>query len=350
MRLNIDPGNCYERTSMRIAIVRLSALGDIIQSMVVIQYIRKHFPKSKIDWVVDKKFSEIVKLNNLIDNVLEVRLNEFKKSKNIFHLIKHFSNLRRAPKYDLVIDTQGLIKSAIISRLIPSLKTVGFDRKSVREPFASFFYSETYFVPYETNVIERYCLLISRALDIQISKKSIRNKDTIFPTEQNKIKINKKPRIAIVVGASFESKVYPIEKYQILTDNLDAKFLCIWGSQQELHLANEFAKNNQNVTVSQKTSLKDLVKIIRNSDLVIGGDTGPTHLSWALNIPSITLFGPTSGLRNMFETDINLKIESDSKVNIKKINKEDFSISNIDSKTILFKSKKLLKPFIEKYL
>ena len=326
---------------MRIAIVRLSALGDIIQSMIVIQFIRNRYPQCTIDWVVDKKFSEIVRFNKLVDNVIEVRLSELKKSKNIFHLIKHFAELRKAPIYDFVIDTQGLLKSAIISKIIPSIETIGFDRKSARESLASFFYSRSFNISYETNVIERYCLLISKVLNIKITRKNIFDKESIFQIPKNK---NSEERIvSIIVGASFDSKVYPIENYRLIIEQLDSKFICLWGNNSELRLAKKLSEINSKIFVPEKTTIAKLLEIISTSSLVIGGDTGPTHLAWALNIPSITLFGPTPGYRNMFESQKNLKLESDSKVNPYKINKDDHSIAEISPKDILRLAKKLLR-------
>jgi len=326
---------------MRIAIVRLSALGDIIQSMIVIQFIRNRYPQCTIDWVVDKKFSEIVILNNLVDNVIEIRLSEIKKSKNIFHLIEHFAELRKVPKYDFVIDTQGLLKSAIISKIIPSIETIGFDRKSARESLASFFYSRSFNIPYETNVIERYCLLISKALNIKISRKNILDKESIFQIPKNN---NSEERIvSIIIGASFDSKVYPIENYRLIIEQLDSKFICLWGSNSEFKLAKKLSEINSKIFVPEKTTIAKLLEIISTSSLVIGGDTGPTHLAWALNIPSITLFGPTPGYRNMFESRKNLKLESGSKVNPYKINKGDRSIAEIDPRDILRLAEQLLE-------
>ena len=342
MRIILDSGTRrIESKIMRIAIVRLSALGDIIQSMIVVQFIRKHFSEITIDWIVDKKFFEIVRLNNSIDNVQEIRLSEIKKSRNIFHLIKHFTELRKIPRYDLVIDTQGLLKSAIISKLIPSKETIGFDRRSAREPLASFFYSKSFKIPYDHNVVERYCALVSKALNIEILKKDIHEKTAIFQTSN--YPVNNKPIVSIIVGASFESKIYPVERYQFLLDNLDAKFICLWGNKYEYNLAKKLLEMSPKVSIAEKTSMAELLKIISKSNLVIGGDTGPTHLAWALNIPSITLFGPTLGSRNMFETDKNLKLESDSEVDPYKIDKDDLSISQIEPKTILSSAKRLLE-------
>ena len=92
---------------------------------------------------------------------------------------------------------------------------------------------------------------------------------------------------------------------------------------------------NSKVNICNKLQLEDLMLLISKVDLVIGPDTGPTHMAWAMNIPSIALFGPTPGYRNTFRTEINRIIESDSKVDPKKIDKNDKSILSIEVQDIL---------------
>jgi len=138
---------------MRIAIVRLSALGDIIQSMIVLQFIKKRFPDSSIDWFVDSQFANLLDGCPDIDNIISLNIKEIKKKKSISQLFKTLRKLRRIKKYDQVFDLQGLIKSAIITRFIPAEERIGFDRKSVREKLATYFYSKKYYFPYHQNVI-----------------------------------------------------------------------------------------------------------------------------------------------------------------------------------------------------
>jgi len=328
---------------MRIAIVRLSAMGDIIQSMLVVQIIKSKINNVIIDWIVDDSFCELVSLNEEIDNVISVNLKEIKlcndKISNLKLLYKKLINLK---KYDLIIDLQGLIKSAIIARIIKSDKTIGFDWKSTREPLASTLYSEKYFFSYFDNVFDRYLGLISKTLSISIEEKEISNKKPIFGRNTNQFK-TKRVLIALVVGASFKSKIYSVDGYKKIISALDADFICLWGSYEELITARELKKNNSRVKVPDKTSFKDLVKIVNSCSLVIGGDTGPTHLAWAQNIPSITLFGPTPSYRNMMETDINKKLESEENINLKKISKTSKSIYKIKSNEIINLAKKLIK-------
>ena len=99
----------------------------------------------------------------------------------------------------------------------------------------------------------------------------------------------------------------------------------------------------QLIHIFNKLSIESLVALFDEVDLVIGPDTGPTHIAWALNVPSITLFGPTPGYRNTYQTKINKVIESKSKVNPSKINKSDFSIKDIEVNDIVKISHQLLK-------
>ena len=167
---------------MRIAIVKLSALGDIVNAMVVLQFIKKSNKEIIIDWVVDESFKELLDFHPQINNVHVINLKKAKKKKSFLTLFKDLGSLKKLSPYDLVIDMQGLIKSAIVSRLIPSLETVGYDKFSIREKAASMFYSKTYSYAYDRNIVERNISLISFALGIKITKEQIQNKTPFLYT------------------------------------------------------------------------------------------------------------------------------------------------------------------------
>ena len=119
-------------------------------------------------------------------------------------------------------------------------------------------------------------------------------------------------------------------------------FLIVWGDQKEKIIADKIKELSPNLTISNKLSIDSLISLISKVDLVIGPDTGPTHIGWALNIPSITLFGSTPGYRNTVITDVNKIIESKSEVNPYQINKNDYSIHEISVKEIVKIAKSLL--------
>ena len=331
---------------MKIAIVKLSALGDIIHAMVALQFIKKKYPDCQIDWIVEEAFKGILANNPDIDTIHTVNIKKAKKNNSLKLLFQEFSKLRKLPKYDIVIDAQGLIKSAIVARIIPSNKTFGFDRNSLRESFAANFYTDTCHINYSENIIKRNVFVVSSALEFDISHADILNKkpflysnpkDVDIPIESGKV------NIAFIPGASFESKIYPIDEYIELANKLDANIVVFWGNAEEKLMAQKMQSGAANVITSQQLTLDELKACIAQVDLVIGGDTGPTHMAWALNVPSITLFGSTPGYRNTYATEINKVIESGSKVNPCKINKGDLSIKTIEVSKIVLMAKELLK-------
>ena len=331
---------------MKIAIVKLSALGDIIHAMIVLQFIKKNYPESEIDWFVDKRFFGILGNNPHINQIHLVNLKSVNKSKSLFLLWKELRKIRKLGKYDLVIDMQGLIKSALVARMIPSDITLGFDKESLRERLAAIFYNQTYKINYAENVIERNLSLVSYALKFSIDKEDISRKETfLFSRKEyifNDISIKTK-NIVLIPGASYPSKCYPMQKCVELTKQIEANFLIIWGNEKERIIANEIKNLSPQIHVVKKLSFDGLISLISQVDLVVGPDTGPTHMAWALNIPSITLFGPTPGYRNTYITNINKTIESESNVNPRKIDKNDYSIKNIKVSNISKLAQKLLE-------
>ena len=331
---------------MKIAIVKLSALGDIVHAMIVLQFINKNYPESEIDWFVEKSFFEVLENNPHINQIHQVSLKSVNKSKSLFLIWKELRKIRKLSKYDLVIDMQGLLKSALIAQKIPSNLTLGFDKDSLRESLAAKFYNQTYKIDYAKNVIERNLAVVAYAIKLPIKKEDIYHKLPFLYSSREYsfdcISIAKNT-VLLIPGASYHSKIYPVEQYARLTKQIDANFLVIWGNEEEKLLAEQIKLISPNVNVMNKLSIDKLISLIKQVNLVIGSDTGPTHMAWALNIPSITLFGPTPGYRNTLVTKINRIIESESEVNPYKINKKDFSINSIKVSDIVEISKHLLR-------
>ena len=327
---------------MKIAIVRLSALGDIIQSMIVLQFIKKKFPNSSIDWIVDSQFASILTDCNDIDNIIELNIKQIKSQKSFPLFYDVLRKLRRLEKYDKVFDFQGLIKSALVSRFIPAKERIGFDKNSIREKLASTLYSQKFSIPYEENVIMRYTGMVNKFLKTNITKKDIDNKKSFFKNTKHR-NSSSSTSIVLVLGASFPSKIYPVEKYAEIASSMNARFIAIWGSDKERKMALKLVSISKNVTIAKKLSLDELKELISTADLVIGSDTGPTHLAWALNVPSITIFGSTPMERNCYRTRINLAISAQKTINPFNIDRIDSSIREIDPKNIVKLATGLLK-------
>jgi heptosyltransferase-1 len=323
-----------------IAIVRLSALGDIVNTALVLQFIHQHYPNAKIEWITEALFAPLLENHPLLSRVHTINLKRLKKEKKLSLLKETIAQLRSLGDFDIIIDMQGLLKSAVVARLIGK-STHGFDKNSSREALSSLFYKTSSFVPYEENIVKRNCFLAADALGFEITDTMIVNKKAIFPVTQSYDFTHEKKNIAFVIGASWESKKYPKELVVEVCDELKENCLLIWGNEAEKEEAAFIAKHSAFATLAPKLTLDALISYISGVDLLIGNDTGPTHMAWAQNIPSITLLGPTTS-RMIYETPKNIGIKSPSKVNILKIDKNDFSIKEILPQTIVQKAKELL--------
>lgn len=331
---------------MKIAIVKLSALGDIVHAMAALQFVKQADARIQIDWLVEERFAGILQDNPDINQILTVNIKALKqtKSKIFAELIKVRNYAKN--NYDIVIDAQGLLKSAVTSRIL-SANTVGFDKNSIRERVASFFYKKTIGYPYDGNTIDRNIAVISRALGFEVSVRKVVNKAPfIFFKELDRqldhYFVKNKANIVFVIGSTWPSRNYPKEKYLNVIQDLDENSLIIWGNEQEKNDAEWIEARTDKARVLPKLDFNNLKAVLANSDLVIGNDTGPTHIAWGLNKPSITLFGPTPVSR-VYQTEINKVLKSPSIVNAYKLDKNDFSIKQIKEDKLRELAQSLLK-------
>jgi heptosyltransferase-1 len=325
----------------KIAIVRLSALGDIVNSAVVLQFIKQSYPHAEITWIVEEAFSAILKNAKHLNNIHTLNLKKFKKEKKISLLYDAYKSLKSIADFDIVIDMQGLIKSALVAKILGKNRH-GFDKNSTRESLASLFYNTSTAIAYEQNVILRNAKVVADALNISITQEMIEHKEPIFNITTDFSLQQKKRNIAFVIGASWPSKIYPKEKIAQLCENLQEESYIIWGNQKEYEDAKWICKHSAYAKLAPKLTLDALVSFISHMDLLIGNDTGPTHMAWAQNIPSITLLGPTT-TRMIGQTAQNIGIKSPSNVDILKIDKNDYSIADIEVSKVLEKAKELLQ-------
>jgi len=323
---------------VRIAIVKLSALGDIVHAMVALQFIKAQFPESRIDWIVEERFAGVLAHNPDLNRILTVNLKALKTDKSRFlaelKKIRAFAERR----YDLVIDAQGLIKSAVVARLIGQ-KVAGFAADSIREKAASWFYQQKVHCAYDANTIDRNATVLSQPLGFTISREQILQKKPFLfyrdpsPCLDDYLRQDRK-NIVLVTGSTWDSRNYPAESYVKIAEALKQNCLAVWASDEEKARAEWMAAQSGYVKALPKLDLNSLKALIARADLVIGNDTGPTHMAWALNRPSITIFGPTPVSR-VYQTGINQVVKSASTVNPYKLNKNDFSIREIDARLII---------------
>ena len=330
---------------MKIAIVKLSAMGDIIHAMVALQYIKQAKPNIQIDWIVEQGFAQVLENNPHIDNILTVNLKAIKKEK--LALFREIKKIREYAQnsYDLVIDAQGLLKSAITSKLLGKNRA-GFSKDSIREGVASYFYNNKIEIAYDANTIDRNAKVMSEPLDIKINSQMIIEKEPfLFYANEDKL-LNEylsdnKKNIIFIIGSTWDSRNYPKEKFVEVANHLKENVLIAWGGEEEKERALWIEAHSKYAKALPKINLNSLKAVIAKSDLLIGNDTGPTHMAWGLNVPSITIFGPTP-VNRVYQTPINKTIKSKSEVNHYKLDKNDFSIKKIPSHKVILMARGLL--------
>ncbi len=324
---------------MKIAIVRLSALGDIIVSAVFLAAIKERFANAQIEWFVDERFSAILEHSPYIDKLHPIALKSALTTFNPLKIFKLFKSLR-AYEYDIVIDMQGLIKSALITQMLKAPKKVGFDYASARESLSTFFYSQKVSIAYNEPVLKRNFTLLFHALNLpkkEISE-GLSSRSKVFSYQDSPkidaLNLNKnKLKILFVLETSKINKTYPIERFKELALALENFQICLlWHADENKATALYGAlKNQRDVLLLPKLTLNEVKALLFKMDLIIGGDTGITHLAWALQKPSITLYGNTPMERFKLESPINVSLTGNSNANY---HKKDFSIQNIEPKKI----------------
>lgn len=332
---------------MKIAIVKLSALGDIVHALIALQFIKQQRPDICIDWIVEERFVELLRHNPDINAIHTVNLKALKQDKSA--LWGEIAKVRLIAKnhYDLVIDAQGLLKSAITACLLGK-KRAGFDRHSIRETLAAWFYQTQVHCDYAANSIDRNAQVLTEPLGLHITSEQIHAKQPFLFFAQPAVDLQPwlsagQPTVLYVIGSTWASRNYPQAHFLSVIEALQLPSLILWGSPSERETAEWLATHSRYAKLLPALDLNSLKALIAQVDLVIGNDTGPTHMAWGLNRPSITLFGPTPVSR-VYQTKINKVLKSPSKINPYKLNKQDFSIQAIQPDAIVDLAKTLLPP------
>lgn len=278
----------------KILIIRLTSLGDIIHTYPMVYDIKNNIKNAKIDWLVDERFASIIQLNPLVNRVVSIPLREWKQNKLlfIFKLIKWIKNLKHI-KYDYIIDSQGLIKSALLSKYFIGVR-YGFDKKSVREKLACLFYDRTFNINNNQLAIFKNRELASKIFDYKIS-------DTInFGIKQSFPILNDYNYRYIIFfhSCSSEKKKYPINLFAELANKLvnhnNIFIILPYGNlnekKQSILIQNQVTRKEQIIIPPKIFSFSELHSLIYHAEFIFGVDTGLTHLANALNKPLIAIF------------------------------------------------------------
>jgi heptosyltransferase-1 len=279
----------------KILIIKTSSMGDIIHTLPAVSDAVRHFPTISFDWVIEPAFSEIPLWHKNVKEVIPVPLRRFRKEplqmlKN--GEVKAFVQHLRRQHYDMVLDAQGLMKSALMTCLSKGLRC-GLDWRSAWEPLASLTYHKKVSVSPTQHAITRMRELFSKtlgyALETSLPDYGLTNVPAL-PYQRSR------PSILMIHGTTWVTKEWPEEYWRILAkiaaeNGFDV--LLPWGSLNEQARAQRIAFELEHVSVLPKTSLTELAGLLLAAKGVVSVDTGLGHLAAALNIPTVSLYGPT---------------------------------------------------------
>ncbi len=294
---------------MKILIIKLGAIGDIIHTLPALAAIRENFPGAEISWVAEQRSAEILRGNELLDNLIEVDTKSLRGGKVIEKMLiegaKQIKNLRQYD-FDIAIDFQGLLKSGVIAKLSGAKSRWGFSRAELREPSARVFYTDTAKIPKLTHVIRRNLAIASTALGFDLRSEQI--SFPVFTTEEHKLEA---AAIAGRVGANFAilnpaggwvTKLWHAEKYGRLADMIWEEFglesIVVTGPTEAALASQVLHASRSGKTITVEPSLKGFYELAKRAGVYVGGDTGPTHLAIAAGTPVVGIFGPTEWWRN----------------------------------------------------
>lgn len=291
---------------MKILIVKTSSLGDIIHSYSVLSYLRTHFPKAEIDFVVEKPFAELVLNHPFVNHVIQIDTKIWRKS--VLALWRGMIATRREirlKQYDVCFDLQGNLKSGLIVSQVKAKKKVGFGFKTAAEWPNCFFQHTRFDPPKICNVREENLILVEQyfkkpaidesVIELKISDDEKRQLDSLLPKSA-------KPKVMVCPGSMWKNKQLPKQVMKAflmkLQPHLNCHFIFVFGSLQEKEYVEELARQFPNdATVLDKLSLSCLQNLMDKMQLVVAMDSLPLHLAGTTKTKTFSFFGPSSSLK-----------------------------------------------------
>ena len=291
---------------LRILLVKTSSLGDVIHNLPVVNDILQQHPNAQIDWVVEQSFADIPRLHPHVNQVVTVDFRYWRKqlfNKKTWQEISKTKQTIQQNQYDAIIDTQGLLKSALAMRYAHGTKH-GYDKHSIREPLASCFYDKTYAISYQQHAVTRNRALCALSLGYEIPTDApdygMVTKNGI-PVDRMAVNSHtsdlQSDYMIALHGTSRDSKLWPVEHWVALGKQLAQQNLNMvlpWASDAEHARATIIFQQVINSIVLPKLSISELAGVIANAKAAVGVDTGLSHFAAALNIPTIAIYTDTN--------------------------------------------------------
>ena len=276
---------------MDILFVKTSSLGDVIHSMPAITDARRRLPDARLAWIVEEAFAPLVRLHPAVDEVIPIAARRWRGA---LHLVSTWREMKanvraiRAREYDEIIDCQGLLRTAVITKLVRGRRRHGYDARSVRETLASRFYDLHHSVGWDLHAVVRNRLLTGLALGYSPEG------PIDFGLDRTALTVNPATNRAILLhGTARAYKEWPCECWIALGQALNERGMEVvlpWGTDAERQRSETIAAQLARARVPERRPLDRIAQLIAGASLVIGVDTGLLHLAAALGVPVIAIF------------------------------------------------------------
>ncbi|MES1981369.1 MAG: lipopolysaccharide heptosyltransferase I [Pseudomonadota bacterium] len=289
------------KTPLSIILIKTSSLGDVLHNLPVVTDICKNFPDAHIDWIVEENFAALPLLHPGVKHVIPVAIRRWRKSWwQARSEIQASRRTLRARHYDLALDTQGLLKSALITRCIPAPRS-GYGRNSARESLASLFYDHTYAVGRNQHAVERNRQLAAQALGYTLvgaADFGITAPALALPWRPPG------PYAVLLHATSRDDKLWDEQNWIALGRHLHQAGIGIvlpWGSEPERQRSERLRLAISGAIVPPRLDLQQAAALLGSAHAVIGVDTGLSHLAAALGVPTIGIYTATDpGLTGLY--------------------------------------------------
>jgi len=271
--------------TFKVLFVKTSSLGDVVHHLPAVSDAARQLPGVEIDWVVEQPFAGVAEMHGAVRRVIPVALRRWRArwwETRTWREIADFRNAVRAERYDAVVDTQSLLKSALISSCALGTRH-GMDAASAREPLAARFYDHRHAVKRGLHAVERNRLLSAAALDYELDGPPDYGLE-VSPEG------GEEPYAVFLTMTSRADKLWPEERWIELGRALGLRVLLPWGNEAERRRASHIARALGDADVPPRLSLEQLARLFARSQAVVGVDTGLTHLAVAAGARTVGIY------------------------------------------------------------
>jgi lipopolysaccharide heptosyltransferase I len=299
-------------TPRAIAVIKLSALGDVVHATPVVEALADAFPTARLTWVVEGREAALLREHPRLAEVVSVDTRAWRRARTPAALAAVARTLRalrrrlRAGGFDVALDLQGLLKSGVVAAATGAPVRVGFAAGLCRERLSALFTNRRVTPPPAARHVVEQNLALLGALGVRPGRAVFRlpsRPDAEARIDEFFAARGLKPHGRLVVlnpGAGRPAKRWPVERFVELAAQLErqarARALVLWGPGEEA--AARAIAQAPGAVLAPPTDLDALVAVIRRASLVVGADTGPLHVAAAVGTPCVGLYGPTSAERN----------------------------------------------------